>query len=125
MIQAIKQRLEEVERALKALGDADVRRDVGAAVDPPAYVIGPPSLRWEAIGSASSVGSSSMRVFVYVIEVADELAVERLWTRVPAVGAAIDEHVLDAVVISAEPDTFITGQTQLPCYRVELEMSLA
>lgn len=105
--------------ALKTVQDVIPHTDPGATIDPPATVLGPPALTWDALYG----GPTSARWLVYVVVGVDDRAIERLWDLVPVVAAALDE-VDDAVVIRADPGTYLTGGGELPCYSIQVDVSL-
>lgn len=113
---------EAAEALVAALQTVDGVRsytDLGAVVDPPATILGPPALSWQGIGSTPA----EARFLVIVAEQADDRAMPRLWDLVPRVAEAL-EDVQDAVVISATPGSWTTGGTELPCYEITVEISL-
>lgn len=95
-----------------------VYTDLGASVNPPCIMLGPPALEWEGV----CVGPTSARWLVYVIVPADERAMERLWELVEPVADAIDGT--PAVVIRADPGVYAAGTQDLPCYEFQVEVSL-
>lgn len=97
-----------------------VHRDPGADLQTPAIVLGPPALAFEAI----SVGPTSARFLVYAVVDASEFAVERLWTFVEAVAAAVDVHCENGVVTQALPVPWTEGATELPSYEITVEVGL-
>jgi hypothetical protein len=116
---AIETAAEELATALRSVPELRVYTDPGASVDPPAALVGPPQLTW----GAYDVGPTAARFVVIVLVTADERAMVRLWDLVPQAAAAIEE-VDDAVVRQANPGTFTTGGTELPCYEIQVEVSL-
>lgn len=94
--------------------------DLGAVVDPPATLLGPPALTWAGVGSAPS----EARFLVVVVVQADDRAMPRLWDLVPRVVEALEDNVQDAVVVSASPGVWTGGGTELPCYEITVEISL-
>lgn len=105
--------------ALGTVAGLSVYTDPGVSADPPAVLIGPPSLTWDGYVSAPT----DARYELILMVAADERANERLWDLLPQVAAAVDT-VQDAVVRSAEPGAWTTGTTELPCYRITVETSL-
>ena len=93
--------------------------DAAAAVDPPATVLGWPALTWEALPYAPTSG----RWLVYLVVPVNDRAQSRLFELVPIVTAAID-NVTNAVVIRADPGAFDAGGTPLPCYEIQVDVSL-
>jgi len=93
--------------------------DLGATVNPPALVLGPPALMWEGVCD----GPTSARFLVYAVESVDERALVRLWVLVPLVAAALDA-LPDVSVIRADPGAYLAGGPELPCYEIQIEVSL-
>jgi hypothetical protein len=87
-------------------------------VDPPAFTLGPPSLTWDDLSDTPT--STSYDGILYVP--ADDRAVARLLDWLPLVYAQI-EAVEDAVVTAAAPQTFRVGSTDLPAYRLTIEVT--
>lgn len=112
---AVSEAAVELRVALKRVPRMEVETDPGANLDPPSLVLGPPSLRWEDMGG----GPTSATFLVYVVEKADERALERLWDLVPVVAAALD-NVRDVAVIRADPGSY----RELPCYEIQVEVAL-
>lgn len=113
--------VDATERLRAALVDAgqNVHRSVVDAPVPPAVVIGAPSLFWEGF-----VLEPTRAAFpVYVVESKDDDTLDRLLTRVPGVGAAVDEEP-DMVVTGATPTTYAAGSDDWPAYNVTVEVSL-
>lgn len=112
---AVSEAAVELRVALKRVAGTRVVTDPGATLDPPALVLGPPSLQWEGMGG----GPTSATFLVYVTVKADERALERLWDLVPAVASELDA-VRDAVVLRADPGSY----RELPCYEIQVEVAL-
>lgn len=108
-----------LEAALKTVPGIRVYTDPGATVDPPAALLGPPQLTWSDPGPEPTSG----RFVVVLMVAADERAMSRLWGLVPQVVAAV-ENTDDAVVKAANPGVWASGGQQLPCYEIQIEMSL-
>lgn len=105
--------------ALRGVKGLRVYEDRGAAIDPPAALVGAPTLVWE--GPCPKPTSATLSVVIVVS--ADERAERRLWELLPGVTAAID--ALDYASVSrAVPGLFGEGGTGLPCYEIETEVSL-
>lgn len=106
--------------ALKAacltVSEIRVYEDLGGAVDPPAVVIGPPTLGWDT----TSAEPSSARFSLYLVAAATDRALERLWALLPLVAAAVDA-VPGAVVKTASPGFYQAGGVELPSYTVTVE----
>jgi hypothetical protein len=87
-------------------------------VDPPAFTLGPPSFEWAAMSDTPT--SVTYDGILYVP--ADDRAVARLLDWLPLVYAQI-EAVEDAAVTAAAPQTFRVGSTDLPAYRLTIEVT--
>jgi hypothetical protein len=105
--------------ALKGIEGVNATSDVGKTLDPPSLVLGPPALVWQGV----CAGPTSARWLVYVVVPADERALERLWELVPVVAAALDA-MPDVSVIRADPGAYVNGSGELPCYEIQIEVSL-
>lgn len=92
---------------------------LGAAIDPPAFVVGPPALTYEAYDA----DPTSARFLIYVMVPADDRALPRLWGFVEQLAAAINT-VTSAVVVRADPGRFAAGTADLPSYEILVEVSL-
>lgn len=86
--------------------------------EPPAAVVGPPTVTWSAYSDV--VTDATFDVVLYVPQ--DERAVGRLLKFLPLVRDAI-ESVEDAVVTTAIPEIFRSGGTDLPAYRFQIEVT--
>lgn len=117
---AIESAADALRAALRTVPKLKVYEDLGAVVDPPAAVVGPPELTPEAFGPEFTDA-----VFVIGVVVPDdERAIPRLLALVPLVAAAIYD-VDGAVVRRASPGTWPGGGgVDLPAYLFETEMSL-
>jgi hypothetical protein len=93
-------------------------RDMGAPLQPPAVILGPPSLLWEA----GCNGPTSARFLLYVVVDASERAAEILWDLVVEVADIIDGT--EAVVVQANPASYVTANGDLPCYEMTVECAL-
>ncbi len=112
---------ESLAKALNTVPDLSTTTDPGDALSsPPAAVLGAPRLTWET-GCLEPTGAQFP---VFLVVDANEFAVERLWQLVEDVAKAVDQHMADAVVLSADPGTFPTGTSQLPMYELTIEVSL-
>lgn len=105
--------------SLDSVAGLRVYSDIGAVIDPPGTVVGPPSLMWEAMCSHPT----SARFLVYVVVAGDERALDNLWSWVELVTSAL-EAVENAVVIRADPGTFNSGGSELPCYEISVEVGI-
>lgn len=116
---AVKDAVAALNTALKGVEQVRLHADPGAAINPPATVVGPPSLTWDAL----AVWPTAARFLVYVVVAADQRALERLWDLVPVVAEAID-GLEDAVVVRADPGTYQTSGGELPCYQIQVDYAL-
>lgn len=105
--------------ALRAVEGARVYDDPGANVDPPALIVGPPTLSWDGYGG----GPTSARVIVYLIVPSDDRVLERLGELVTEVADVLDAAG-EAVVLRADPGTFTVSGSELPSYELLVEMAL-
>lgn len=106
--------------ALKTVNGIRVYEDPGAVSDPPAAVVGPPTLRWE--GPCAEPSSATFTV--YLIAKADGRAMPRLYELIPKVAVAIDS-VTDAVITTAQPGFFSAGGSELPTYELTVSVGLS
>jgi len=112
---------DELEAAVGRVEGVRLYRDpAGAVASPPAVMVGPPRLTWESVCSEPTEAT----FVVYVLAAMNERAVAQLWELVPAVAAAIDEHVRAASVIEANPGVFNAGGRELPSYEITVEVAL-
>jgi len=115
----ITERLDELSATLSGVEGVRYYSDRGAAIDPPAVVLGPPLLRWES--GCSEPTSATLLVIVAVPK--DERAVPRLLELVQRVAAAVDALPW-AIVTRAVPGALPTGGDELPAYEIESEVDL-
>lgn len=99
-----------------------VVRGMGEELEPPAVVVGPPSLEREGFGSRLT--ASNVVVYVVVDKTDDTRAMEQLYQLVPAVMEAIEDHVENASCGSARPGTYPVGARDLPAYGIPVEIDL-
>ena len=107
----------ELEAALSGIPGVPVKRP-GENVIPPATIVGPPALRWEAL----AIKPTSARFLVYAIVDADERALGRLDDLVLLVAEALDGTL--GVVTAADPVLYPVGTSELPCYQITVEYPL-
>lgn len=115
---SIKDAAEALAGALRAVPGLRVYTDLGATIDPPGAIVGPPILTWDVPGDPTNA-----RFLIYVVAAADEYAVEKLWDLVPQVAGALD-LVTDAAVTRADPGLYPSGGVELPCYEITCEVAL-
>lgn len=113
------ERLDGLSATLRGLEGIRYYSDRGAAIDPPAVVLGPPLLRWET--GCPEPTSATLLVIVAVPK--DERAVPRLMELVPRVAAAVDALPW-ATVSRAVPGALQVGGDELPAYEIESEVDL-
>lgn len=94
--------------------------DPGASFDPPCVLVSPPILQW---GTYSDGAPSTARHVAILMVKHDDRAIPNLERLVPLVGAAI-YGVDDAVITGAMPGMWRAGKTELPCYEIQIEVSL-
>lgn len=94
--------------------------DPGAAFDPPCVLVSPPRLLW---GTYSDGDPATARHVAFLMVRHDDRAVAELERLVPLVGAAV-YGVDDAVITGAMPGMWRTGKVELPCYEIQIEVSL-
>ena len=115
---AILDRYAELTAALR--GQPGYRlQSLGDRLDPPAVILRPASLTWTTRGPEPDEASLQLAAVV-AAEVGALLAAARLCQRV------VDrvDPLLGFVVRSAEPDSIRSGGTELPCYLIDIEVSL-
>lgn len=107
--------------ALDTVGGLRVLRRPGALGNPPVAYVPPPELTWDGY-----VTEPTEAVFEVVLAVAaDDRAIENLFRFLPLVTAAIeDAEQVDAVVKTATPGVWRTGNTELPCYFIRTEVAV-
>jgi hypothetical protein len=111
--------------ALVALDGVSHVEHFGVNPDPPATLLGPPSLQWGSFDSEPTAA----RFLVYLVVPAQETSLEEMWALLPLVTNAID-GVRDAVVVRADPGRWATGVAgtggaiDLPSYEIQVEVSL-
>lgn len=104
--------------ALKGAGLRAVT-DPGAPVNPPAALIGPPSLKWETYcGSPTSA-----TYLVYAVVTADDRSITRLAELLPKVVDAINA-VTQAQVVRAQPTVWAAAGQEFPAYEITVEVAL-
>jgi hypothetical protein len=109
----------ELFAALRTVDRLRVYEDLGAIVDPPGALVGPPRLQWEAYCAEPTTAT-----FVVIVGVAlDERATETLFELVPLAADAL-ANVEDATVATATPGVFNSNGTDLASYEITVEVSL-
>lgn len=105
--------------AAKTVAGVEASTDLGAELNPPTVMIGPPQLSWDGYNIAPTQATFS----VFVIVDFDEYAIEKLYKLVPQVAAALDANT-DGSVISASPAVFQSGGHDMPAYEITCEVPL-
>lgn len=109
--------------AVATVDGVRVYMDPGAAVDPPAVIVGPPALGWEAFAAAPTTA----RFPLWVVVAASEFALPALWELVPRVAAAAEAMVSASLLdgpAAATPTTYHSGGVELPAYELTIEVAL-
>ncbi len=109
----------ELVAALKTVPGLRVSLVDGVDVDPPAAIVGPPSMTWEALCD----GATTATFRVGIVVAADDRALERLWDLVVLVAEALDD-IPDVSVTRADPGSFLSSSAELPAYDITVECSL-
>lgn len=100
--------------------DMRVHVDPGALVIPPTVVLQPPSLTWNL---AQLEPTEAVFELLLVVAQSDR-SLDEIFRLLPLVVEALEDSDSTAVVRTAEPGTFLAGNTPLPCYRVRTEVAL-
>lgn len=104
---------------LKTVAGTTATADPGLEPQLPALIIGPPRLAW----TTTSSDPTEATYIVFAVVDADERAIERLWDLCTAVAEAVD-RLPHAAVTAADPGVFTSGNAQLPCYHITIEVGL-
>jgi uracil phosphoribosyltransferase len=119
-VSSIADAAKEIRAAIKLVPKVTVVTDPQAAIVPPAAILAPPTLSWD--GYQVEPTSATFRVIVAASK--GSSTIEELWELVPAVAAAIDEHLHGASVRSANPTVWTSAQNDYPAYEITVEVSL-
>lgn len=114
----VKEATATLEAALKGVGGLRYF-PLGANVDPPGLVLGPPMLERRA----NCFEWTDATFSVFIVVGMDDRALERLQQFVTPVADALDA-ITDAVVRTATPGVYNSGSQDLPCYTLNVEVSL-
>ena len=106
-----------LEATLRTVEGVRVVLDMGQAVDPPALVLVPPTLTYDAYFPGPTEGSFRVPLVV----AGDDRAIEALERLLPLVEQAVHASE-DAALTGAEPGTW--GSPPLPCYLLTIEVSV-
>lgn len=112
---------EQLADALRGVEGVRYYSDPAGLADPPASVLGPAELSWDAAGCLDGPTSATIRV--YVLHARDDRAAERLPDLTVLVAAALDELPI-AAVQRADPGVFNVGGQDLPSYEITVEVDL-
>jgi len=110
--------LDEITDALKTVEGVRFY-DYSDNIDPPAVLVSPPTLDWEAY--ASQPTTATVQVFLVVSQ--NDRALPQMLKYIEPVSDALDS-VTNAVVQTAIPTIFQAGNSDLPCYAISVEISL-
>jgi len=105
---------------INILGTVDGVRvvlDVGQSVDPPALVIVPPHLTYDAY----SPSPTNATFQVPLVVVSDDRSIDNLETLLPAVEQAVYDSA-DAALTEVAPGSW--GTPPLPCFLLTIEVSV-
>lgn len=116
---AVKVAAEALEVALNAVENVRAYRDPSAVLVPPGVVIGPPRLAFEAY----CLEPTSATFPLYLVVKFDDRVLERMWSFVPTIAAAVDK-VPGAAVTRADPGVFNANGQDMPCYEITTEVAL-
>lgn len=118
-LEALREVIAAVQINGRPLGNA-VRFEPAARIDDPVEVIiAPPSF----VYGSNNLGPSRMMVEVYVIAVASDLTVHNLIALERGVADAIDLNT-DHAVMQSDIGSWRRGGTDLPAYRILVEVGL-
>ena len=95
-------------------------RQMSGPVDPPAAVVAPPALQWNALGPDPT--EATFRVALVVAR--DDRTVDQLIALYPLVVEALDGLDSRVQVRSAEPGAYPAGGVELPAYLFDVDVSL-
>ncbi len=95
--------------------------DLAPDVDPPMWVVGPPSMTPQ-VTAAGGGGAFLYRLVVYVVVAEGERAFGQLLEWAQLVGRALDEPP-GIRIVEYRPTTFPTGSAELPAYAIDLEVT--
>lgn len=98
-----------------------VYTDLGADIQRPALVIGPPTIRFEAAAPGVPTGAGFT---VFAVVDSDQYAAEKLWELVPQVVSAVEEHTSGCLAGEATPTAYPVGTSELPAYAIPIDMPL-
>jgi len=121
----VAQAAQNLKTVLSNVDGLRVYDDLGARIDPPAVLIGPPTLGWQAFHSHTPTNA---RFTLWLVVPADERALPRLWALVPAVVEAVEAGMPSATVqdgvSAATPTVWPSAGIELPAYQILVEVDL-
>ena len=104
--------------AVAGVPGVTVYTDPGATIDPPGVVVGLPEA--SGTGTYSTPLPNELRLNVYLVVAADDTAEDRLVKLLDQLSEVVFEAT-DFVVTQAQPGTWQTSNTDLPCYVLTVE----
>lgn len=113
---------EELAAALRSLDlpvSWRVYTDMTASIDPPALMVGAPTLFWRGLDR----GPAEMSVPLYVIGELDVRGLDLVWDVLPPLVAGI-ESAGWATTGEAAPTAWTGGGRELPAYEISVRMDL-
>jgi hypothetical protein len=111
--------IEALSEALRAVDGLRVTSDPGSSVQPPAVVLVPPALSWDGY----QPDPTSASFLAALVVASNERALPRLFALLPQVAAAIHDTT-DAVLVRADPGSWVVGGSELPAYLLQIEVAL-
>jgi hypothetical protein len=111
--------LEAASASLSAAERFEVVQELAETLKPPSALLAPPLLTWAGPGPEPSDAT----FVVVAVVAASERAQEQLFSLVASAAEAIDQET-DLVMRQAEPGTWPTGDSTLPCYTLTVEVAL-
>ena len=118
MYESVTAATEAIGAALSGVTGVRFYRQLGGSVDPPATVLPPPRLRWEAFSPEPT--EATFTVGLVVDRTGRE--VEQLEALLQPVVSALESP--DAVVTAADLGSYPAGGVELPAYLITLEVAL-
>lgn len=116
----VQQAVELLRDALEGVVGIRHYRLMSGPVDPPATVLAPPALQWQALGPDPT--EATFRVALVVAR--DDRTVDQLIELYGVVVEALDGLDGRVQVRSAEPGVYPAGGVELPAYLFDVDVSL-
>lgn len=104
--------------AVAGIPGVTVYTDPGANIDPPAVVLGLPDLSGN--GTYSTPLPNELTLHLYLVVTEDDTAQDRLVKLLDQLSEVVFDAT-DFVVTQAQPGTWQTSNTDLPCYVLTVE----